>query len=96
MTPYYLSHDRTDVQFAVREFTNNTKEPNNGSVAKLPDFSISTRRQGIRAAFGLSRQGVQTQTGRIASAMLRIGGRLLYCYARSLQMFCLSSACGVL
>ena len=31
----YLSYDRTDIQFAVREMSRDMKEPSDGSVAKL-------------------------------------------------------------
>eukprot|EP00435_Cladocopium_sp_Y103_P020520 s28_g5.t1 len=101
----YLSYDRTDIQFSVRELTKDMKDPCDGSMFKLhrlARYLNGTRDHGV----WLKKDGeMQTLTihsdtdwanckktrKSCACAMLRVGNCLLYSYARSLQMLCLSS-----
>ena len=101
----YLSYDRTDIQFAVREMTKDMKEPCDGSMIKL--HRLARYLQGTRE-FGvwLPRSGemdkliIHSDTDwanckktrkSCACAMFMVGNCLIYSYARSLQMLCLSS-----
>ena len=101
----YLSYDRTDIEFAIWELTKDMKDPNDGSMTKLhrlarylqgtKDYGIWLERRG-----GIATLVVHSDTDwanckktrkSCACAMFSVGGCLLYRYARSLQMLCLSS-----
>ena len=98
----YLSYDRADIQFAIRELTKDMKDPNDGSMAKLhrlarylqgaKDYGICLERRGDITTL----VSTLTPTGRIARrpasrvlvVMFSVGGCLLYSYARSLRCRC--------
>ena len=101
----YLSYDRTDIQFAIRELTKDMKDPNDGSMAKLhrlarylqgtKDYGIWLERRGDIETLVVHSDtdwaNCKKTRKSCACAMFSVGGCLLYSYARSLQMLCLSS-----
>eukprot|EP00435_Cladocopium_sp_Y103_P027470 s353_g6.t1 len=101
----YLSYDRTDIQFSVRELTKYMKSPTEGSMTRLrrlarylqgtQDYGVWLPRSG-----DMDKLVVHSDTDWVnckktrkscACGMFTVGGCLLFSYARSLQMICLSS-----
>ena len=101
----YLGYGRTDIQFAIRELTKDMKDPNDGSMAKLhrlarylqgtKDYGIWLERRGDITTLVVHPDtdwaNCKKTRKSCACAMFSVGGCLLYSYARSLQMLCLSS-----
>ena len=101
----YLSYDRTDVQFAVRELTKDMKEPTDGSLHKLhrlarylqgtKDYGVWLPKDGeveiLKVHSDTDWANCKKTRKSCACAMFEVGGCLLFSYARSLQMLCLSS-----
>ena len=101
----YLSYDRADIQFAVRELTKDMKDPDDGSMMKLhrlarylkgtQDYGVWLPKSGE-----LDKLTIHSDTDwanckktrkSCACAMFMAGDCLIFSYARSLQMLCLSS-----
>ena len=101
----YLSYDRTDIQFAVREMSRDMKEPYDGSMAKLhrlarylqgtKDYGVWLPKEGEidKLVIHSDTDWANCKKTRksCACATFNVGNCLLFSYSRSLQMLCLSS-----
>ena len=101
----YLSYDRVDIQFAVRELTKDMKSPTKGSMIKLHRLArylkgTDTYGVWLPKTGEMDKLVVHSDTDwanckktrkSCACGIFVVGGCLIYSYARSLQMICLSS-----